>query len=92
MSVAKSSASDPDRRDSAGGAPASFEQAMTELEGLVQSIEGGALPLEQSLAAYRRGAELVAYCRKALADVQQQVKILEGDLLKSFDPQEDEAP
>ena len=65
--------------------PASFEQAIGELEALVQRMEGGALSLEDSLAAYRRGAELVAFCRKALAEVQQQVKVLEGELLKPFD-------
>jgi exodeoxyribonuclease VII small subunit len=63
----------------------SYEDAIGELESLVQKMESGTLSLEDSLAAYRRGAELVAHCRKALADVQQQVKVLEGDLLKPFD-------
>ena len=44
----------------AGTAPESFEVAMGELEQLVQRMEGGALSLEQSLAAYRRGAALSA--------------------------------
>ena len=66
-------------------APLSYEKAIEELEALVQKMEAGTLSLEESLAAYRRGAELVANCRKALAEVQQQVKVLEGDLLKPFD-------
>ena len=48
-------------------------------------MESGGLPLEQSLQAYRRGAELVGVCRENLARVQQQVKVLEGDLLKPFE-------
>jgi exodeoxyribonuclease VII small subunit len=65
--------------------PESFEQALTELEDLVRRMEQGDLSLEGSLAAYRRGAGLVTFCRQALADVQQQVKVLEGDLLRPFE-------
>ncbi|KDP86550.1 exodeoxyribonuclease VII small subunit [Cupriavidus basilensis] len=67
---------------SASAPPASYEAAMAELEGLVASMEGGALPLEDSLAAYKRGAELVRYCQQMLERVEQQVKVLEGDVLK----------
>ena len=62
--------------------PASYEAAMAELEALVTSMESGALPLEESLAAYRRGAELVKYCQQMLERIEQQVKVLEGDTLK----------
>lgn len=65
--------------------PESFESALEELEALVARMESGALALEDSLLAYRRGAQLVGYCRDSLARVQQQVRILEGDLLKPFD-------
>jgi exodeoxyribonuclease VII small subunit len=65
--------------------PVSFESALAELESIVQKMESGGLPLEQSLQAYRRGAELVGVCRESLARVQQQVKVLEGDLLKPFE-------
>lgn len=71
--------------------PESFEQAVEELETLVHRMEGGELSLEDSLAAYRRGTELVTFCRKSLAEVQQQVRVLEGDLLKAFDTDEPEA-
>ncbi|MPS49977.1 exodeoxyribonuclease VII small subunit [Methylobacillus sp.] len=54
----------------------SFETAMAELEGLVGQIESGQLSLEQSLAAYKRGSELLQHCQKSLADVEQQVRIL----------------
>ena len=66
--------------------PSSFEAALGELESLVQKMEAGSLTLEQSLDAYRRGARLVAFCRDSLAAVQQQVRVLEGDLLKPFEP------
>ena len=64
--------------------PTSFESALTELEKIVTSMEAGQVPLEQSLAAYKRGAELLKFCQAALQDAQQQVKILEDNVLKSF--------
>jgi exodeoxyribonuclease VII small subunit len=68
-----------------------FETAMAELEDLVQKMESGALTLEQSVAAYKRGAQLVTFCRDSLARIEQQVSVLEGDLLKPFeaDPRTD---
>ena len=66
-----------------------FESALSELETLVARMEGGQLSLEQSLAAYKRGAELLKYCQAQLADAQQQVKVLEAGALKSFDAGED---
>ena len=41
--------------------PASFEAALAELEEIVATMEGGQLPLKESLAAYKRGAELLQY-------------------------------
>lgn len=73
-----------DAADAAAVASLPFEQAVAELEAIVQRMESGALTLEDSLAAYRRGAALVNRCRAALADVQQQVRVLEGELLKPF--------
>jgi exodeoxyribonuclease VII small subunit len=65
-------------------APESFEQAMAELAQLVSQMEGGALPLEASVAAYARGSELVRYCAAQLEKVEAQVKVLEGEMLKPF--------
>ncbi len=62
-----------------------FEQALSELERIVHQMENGSLSLEQSLASYRRGVALVASCRESLNSARQQVKILEGDLMKPFD-------
>jgi exodeoxyribonuclease VII small subunit len=64
--------------------PASFEQAMAELEQLVAQMEAGELPLEASVAAYKRGSELVKFCSAQLDKVDSQVKVLEGDMLKPF--------
>ena len=64
--------------------PATFESALSELEKIVASMEAGQMPLEQSLAAYKRGAELLKFCQAALQDAQQQVKVLEEGVLKSF--------
>ncbi len=69
--------------------PLSFEEAMAELEAIVVSMEGGQLPLEQSLASYKRGAELLQQCQKILQDAQQQVKILEEESLRQFSSAED---
>jgi exodeoxyribonuclease VII small subunit len=49
-----------------------------------ESMEEGQMPLEQSLAAYKRGAELLKFCQAQLQDAQQQVKILENGVLKNF--------
>ncbi len=62
-----------------------FEAAVRELEALVEQMEGGELPLDQALASYRRGSELLKACRDRLAEVRQQVQILDGDLLRDFD-------
>ncbi len=67
--------------------PKDFESALAELESIVTSMEGGQLPLQASLSAYRRGAELVAFCQAQLKDAQQQIEILEQGVLKSFAPE-----
>ncbi len=61
-----------------------FEAALAELERIVARMEAGQLSLEQSLAAYKRGAELLKFCQDKLADAQSQIKVLEGDTLKDF--------
>lgn len=63
----------------------SFEDAMTELEQLVAQMEAGELPLEASVAAYKRGSELVKLCAAQLDKVESQVKVLEGEMLKPFE-------
>lgn len=61
-----------------------FEAAMAELEQIVADMEAGKLSLEDALAAYQRGAELLTFCRSRLDDAQQQVRVLEEGVLKEF--------
>ena len=63
--------------------PASYEQALDELERLVAAMESQQLPLEQLLASYKRGAELLGFCRNRLQAIEQQVKVLDGEGLRS---------
>lgn len=57
-------------------APKNFEEAMTELEQILQNIERGDVPLEESLVKYERGTFLIQHCRKVLTDAERQVEIL----------------
>ena len=43
-----------------------FESAVAELESIVSSMESGQLTLEESLASYKRGAELLKFCQETL--------------------------
>ncbi len=63
---------------------------MSELEQLVLQMESGNLPLEASVAAYQRGSELVQLCNTQLDKVEHQVKVLEGGMLKPFNPEASE--
>ena len=62
----------------------SFEAALAELERVVADMEAGQLSLEDALAAYKRGTELLQQCRVRLDDAQQQVRILEEGALKTL--------
>jgi len=53
-----------------------FEEALAELEGLVQRLEKGELPLEESLVAFERGVNLVRQLTQRLAEVEQRVEVL----------------
>lgn len=75
----------PDGDPARIAAPArSFEDALAELDALVEQMERGQLPLDQLLDGYRRGAELLGYCRQRLQAVEQQVKVLEDGQLKPW--------
>ncbi|MFI4926662.1 MAG: exodeoxyribonuclease VII small subunit [Burkholderiales bacterium] len=64
--------------------PASYEAAMEELEQLTGLIESGQLPLEQLLAGYERGADLLNFCREKLQAVEEQIKVLDAGVLKPW--------
>jgi len=64
------------------GAEPTFEKALAELEKIVARMESGELSLEQALESHKRGLELARFCQKRLEAAQQQVKVLEGEVLK----------
>ena len=70
-------------------APKNFEAALAELDLLVEKMESGQLPLEDSLTAYQRGTELLKFCEGVLKDAEQKIKVLDGGELKDFTPKAD---
>ena len=77
--------------------PARFDDALSELEQLVETLEQGDLSLEQSLEHFERGVGLARECRASLTAAEQKVQILlarDGDdngdgTLDDFDPDSD---
>ena len=57
-----------------------FREAMTELDGIVSTLEGNTLELEQSLEGYERGVELLRSLKARLDAAQQQIDVLMGEL------------
>ncbi|WP_194757118.1 exodeoxyribonuclease VII small subunit [Aliidiomarina indica] len=53
-----------------------FEQAIQELEQIIQALEQGDLPLEQSLQQFERAVALTRVSQKKLQDAEQRVQIL----------------
>ena len=64
--------------------PVSYEAALAELDQLVSQIESGQLPLEELLAGYERGAQLLQCCRDKLQAVENQIKVLDQGVLKPW--------
>jgi len=78
----------PGKKSTEEKAAPSFESALEELQAIVAKMEDGKLALEQSLAAYQRGVELLKLCEARLADAQARIQVLDGDALKDFTPEE----
>ena len=76
-----------------GDQPFDFENALRELENLVERIERGDLTLEQSLKDFERGVELTRSCQGALQEAEQRVRVLldksEKADLSDFKPNKD---
>ena len=62
----------------------SFEAGLEELNALVARMETGDAPLADMLASYQRGTTLLKYCETQLQAAQEQLKVLDGDTLKSL--------
>lgn len=76
-----------------------FEESMKRLEEIVQQLEGGDMPLEESLSVFEEGMKLAAFCSRKLEEAEKKVTLLvreqDGGLLeKPFGPgdSEDETP
>ncbi|ENZ8861123.1 exodeoxyribonuclease VII small subunit [Neisseria gonorrhoeae] len=69
--------------------PKSFEEALSRLESLTQSMQSE-MPLEDALAAYQEGNELVRYCQTKLAQVEQKLQVLDADGTKELNLESDE--
>lgn len=57
----------------------SFEEALSELELLVSTLEKGELNLEESLVAFERGVALSRICQQSLQEAEQKVRVLSGE-------------
>ncbi|MCG1022784.1 exodeoxyribonuclease VII small subunit [Sutcliffiella horikoshii] len=70
-----------------------FEEAMKELETIVEKLEEGDVPLEEAISFYKEGMKLSKFCHDKLSHVEEEMeKILkENGELESFQVQEDEA-
>lgn len=53
-----------------------FEEAMKRLEDIVQGLESGDLPLEDSIGVFEEGMKLVSFCSKKLEEAEQKVTML----------------
>ncbi len=62
---------------SAPAVNARYEDAVAELEGIVAQLEAGRMPLDELLAAYQRGAALLTHCQGLLAQVEDQIRVLD---------------
>ena len=61
-----------------------FEQALARLEKIVDQIEEGKVPLEESIEKYAEGTNLVKQCREILASAERKIQLLaksQGDKL-----------
>jgi exodeoxyribonuclease VII small subunit len=71
-------------------APKSFEDALKRLETLTQAMQSSEMPLEDALAAYQEGNELVKYCQQKLAEVEQKLQVLDAGELKDLNLEQSE--
>ncbi len=62
-----------------------YEEALTELEGIVESLEGEQNPLEDSMKLFERGQALVVYCGALLESAQLKVQKLVGETISPFE-------
>lgn len=70
----------------------SFEKAMQRLEQIVDLLESGEYPLEESLSIFEEGVRLVNLCNSKLENIEKSIKVLtnnQGELIEEdFKPDE----
>ena len=54
----------------------SFEEALGELKVIIEKLEGGNLPLEESLTLFEKGTGFIILCHKKLNEVEKRIEIL----------------
>lgn len=57
-----------------------FREGMAQLDDIVRTLESGSLELEESLEKYALGVQLLAELQRRLADAEQKVDVLMGEL------------
>jgi exodeoxyribonuclease VII small subunit len=62
-----------------------LEEAMRELQSIVEQLESGELPLADALAAYQRGATLIRHSQGLLDQVQAQIEVIEAGQERAID-------
>ncbi|MBP3887052.1 MAG: exodeoxyribonuclease VII small subunit [Cellulosilyticum sp.] len=62
-----------------------FEEAIAELETSVKRLEDGDITLEESIAEYKRGMDLAAYCMEVLKKAEQEIYVYEENHYKKFE-------
>ena len=67
-------------------APASYEEAVSELEALIARIDAGQLPLDQLFNQYQRGAYLLGFCRNRLQTLEQQIQVMDEGAMRPWSP------
>ena len=75
--------------DPATASTPSFENDLDELENIVTAMENGQMPLQEALDAYNRGVTLLRRCQETLSAAEQQVRLLDSNGLRDFDPESD---
>ena len=63
---------------------------MAELERIVLAMEAGQMTLADSLSAYQRGVTLLSHCQGTLTAAEQQIKVLEGEVMRRLDQLDDQ--
>ena len=58
-----------------------FNEQLTQLEGIVAQLESGQLDLEDSLKSYSQGVELISSLQAKLADAEQKVQVMMGEIV-----------